>query len=166
MHCVDVFPVDEFVRVTFSITPRLMSSFNRVLKKRRSVLVGFLNPFGFMNPVCTGKILETHEGYDQVFSYVCVIGGAQKQFGNPTAKNVEVCEMERVDGSEFGGLFCFDYLLSRLDDGRVFLFVAFLTNQPPHRTGIIEVFENTKVPSDTCPDQFNSAINQWVENLR
>jgi len=86
MHCVDVFPVDEFVRVTFSITPRLMSSFNRVLKKRRSVLVGFSNPFGFMNLMCTGKIRGTHEGYDQIFSYVRVIGGVQKKFGNPTAK--------------------------------------------------------------------------------
>jgi len=86
MHCVDVFPVDEFVRVIFSITPRLMSSFNRELKKRRSVLVGFLNPFGFVNPMCTGEVLETHEGYDQVFGYVCVIGGVRKKFDNSTAK--------------------------------------------------------------------------------
>lgn len=86
MHCVDVFPVEKFVRVTFSITPRLMSSFNRVLKKRRSVLVGFSNPFGSMNPMCTGEVLETHEGYDQIFSYVRVIGGIQKKFDNPTAK--------------------------------------------------------------------------------
>lgn len=51
MHWVEDFPVDEFVRVTFSITPRLISSFSRVLKKRRSVLVGSLNPFGSMNVV-------------------------------------------------------------------------------------------------------------------
>ena len=70
--------MDEFVRVTFSITPRLISSFNRVLKKRRSVLVGFLNPFDFMNTTHKGEVRETHEGYDQVFSYVCTIGGVQQ----------------------------------------------------------------------------------------
>jgi len=143
-----------------------MSSFNRVLKKRRSVLVGFLNPFGFMNPMCTDEVLETHEGYDQIFSYVRVIGGVQKKFDNPAAKYVKVREVERVDRSEFSGLFGLDHLLSWLDDDRVLLFVAFLADHPPHRTGIIEVFENTKVPSDTCPDQFNPAINQWVENPR
>ena len=143
-----------------------MSSFNRALKKRRSVLVGFLNPFGFMNPTCTGEVLETHEGYDQVFGYVRVIRGVQKKFGNPTAKHVKVREVEPVDRSKIDGLFGFSYLLSRLDGGRVFLFVTFLTDKPPHGAGIIEVFENTKVPSDTCPDQFDSAINQWVENIR
>jgi len=74
--------------------------------------------------------------------------------------------MERVDRSKIDRLFGFNYLLSRLDSGRVFLSVTFLTDKPPHRTGIIEVFENTKVPSDTCPDQFDSAMNQWVENIR
>lgn len=74
--------------------------------------------------------------------------------------------MERVDRSEFGGLFVLDYLLSRLDDDRVFLLVAFLADHPPHRTSIIKVFENTKVPSDTCPDQFNPVVDQRVENPR
>jgi hypothetical protein len=166
MHCVDVFPVDEFVRVTFSITPRLMSPSNRVLKKRRSVLVGLLNPLGFMNRVCTSEALETHEGYDQVFGWMCVVRGVQKKFDNSTAKYVNVCEVERVDRSKFGRLFGFNCLLSRPDGARVFLLVTFLTDRPPHRTGVIEVFENTKVPSDTCPDQFDSAINQWVETLR
>lgn len=165
MHCVDVFPVDEFASVTFSITPRLMSSFNRALKKRRSVLVGFLNPFGFMNPMCTGEVLETHEGYDQVFDYVRLIRGVQKKFSDPTAKYVKVRKVEHVDRSKICRFFGFNWLLSRLYDGRVFLLVTFLADRPPYRTGIVEVFENTKVPSDTCPDQFDSAINQWAENL-
>ena len=75
IHWVEVFPVDEFVRVTFSITPRFISSFNRLLKKRRSVLDGFLNPFDFMNTTRTDEVWETHEGYDQVFGYVCMVGG-------------------------------------------------------------------------------------------
>jgi len=78
MHCVDVFPVDKFVRVTFSIRPRLISSFKRVLKKRRSVLVGFSNPFGSMSMVCEGEIHETHEGYNQILGYMHMIRGVQK----------------------------------------------------------------------------------------
>ena len=163
MHCVEVFPVDEFVRVTFSITPRLMSSFNRVLKKRRSVLVGFSNPFVFMNVKCKSKVPETYEGYDQIFGYVRVLGGVQKQFGNPTTEYVKVREVERVDRSKIDRPFGFCDLLSGLDSGGVFLFVTFITDTPPHRAGIIKVLENTKVPPNTCPGQFNSATRSEGE---
>ena len=91
MHSVDVFPVDEFLRVTFSTTPRLISSFNRVLKKRRSVLVGFLNPFGSMNTA--GKKnggQETYKCYHEVFGDVRMVGGVEEQLGDPTAKYVKI----------------------------------------------------------------------------
>ena len=78
MHCVELFPVVEFVRVTFSITPRFISSFNRLLKKRRSVLDGFLNPFDCVNMTRTDEVWETYEGYNQVFGNVCMMGGVQK----------------------------------------------------------------------------------------
>jgi len=157
MHCVEVFPVDEFVRVTFSITPRLISSFNRLLKKRRSVLDGFLNPFGFMNTTRTGETTETHEGYNQVFGYVCMVGGVQKQLGNPAAKYVEVREVERVNWPKLDRFFGFSYPFPVVDGYGVFLFVAFLTDTPPHRASLIEVFEDTEVSPNTCPGQLYSA---------
>ena len=160
--------MDGFARVTFSITPRLISSFNRVLKKRRSVLVGFLNPFGFVNMMRKGKVRETHEGYYQVFSYVRMIGGVQKQLGNPTTKYVEVRQVERVNRSKIDSLFGFSYLFSVVDGCGVFLFVTFFANTPPHRAVVIEVFENTEVPSDTCPGQLDSATesDQRVSTFR
>jgi hypothetical protein len=65
-----------------------------------------------MSTACKGEARETHEGYNQVFGYVCVVRGVQKQFGNPTAKYVKVCEVERVDRSKLDRLFGFNYLLS------------------------------------------------------
>ena len=166
MHCVDAFPVDEFVRVTFSIIPRLISSFSRVLKKRRSVLVGFSNPFDFMNMKRRGEVRETHEGYNQVLGHMCVIGGVQKQFGNPTTKYVKVRKVECVDGPKIHGLFGLGNMLPGLDSGGVFLFVAFLTDVPPHQAGIVEVLEDTEVPSDTCTGKFDSVVYQRAEILR
>ena len=78
MHCVEAFPVEVFVRVTFSITPRLINSFSRVLKKRRSVLVGFSNPFCSMSMVYKSGGRETHEGENQIFGNMCAIRGVKK----------------------------------------------------------------------------------------
>lgn len=114
-----------------------------------------------MNSACEGKLQGTHEGYGQVFCYVRMVGGVQKQFGDSTAKEVKVCEVESVDTPKIERPIGFSYLLPRLDNCGFPLSVTLLTNEPPHRADIIEMFENAKVPSYTCPNEFDSAINQW-----
>ena len=66
--------------------------------------------------------------------------------------------MERVDRSKINRSPSFDYLFSLSSGVGVILFVPFLTNAPPHGAGVIEVFENTKIPSDTCPGQLDSEM--------
>ena len=94
-----------------------------------------------------------------------MIGGVQKQFNYPTAKYVEVREVECVNGSKIDRLFSFCYLLSGLDSNSIFLFVNFATDLSPHGASIIEVFENAEVPSDTCPGQFDSVTSQRTESV-
>lgn len=103
-----------------------------------------------------GEVWETHKSDNQVFGYVCMIEGVQKQLGNPTAKYVEVRKVVRVNRSKFDRFFGFSYLFPAVDGRGAFPFVAFLTDTPPHRTGVIEVFENTEVSSNTRPGQFDS----------
>lgn len=92
-----------------------------------------------------------------------MIGGVQKQFGNPTTKYVKVREVERVERSEVDSSLGFSDLFSPLDGSGVFLLATFLTNTPPHGTNVIEMFENTEVPSDACPGQLDSAMR--LENV-
>ena len=66
--------------------------------------------------------------------------------------------MERVNRSKIDRPFGFSYLSSIVDGCGTFLFVTFLTNSPPHRAGVVEVFENTEVPSNTRTGQLDSAI--------
>ena len=87
-----------------------------------------------------------------------MIRGAQKQFGDPATKYVKVREVERVDRPKIDRPFGFGYLFPTLDGGGLFLSVTFLTNTPPHRASVIEVLENTEVPSDTRPGQLDSAM--------
>lgn len=164
MHCVEVFPVDEFVRVTFSITPRLINSFSRVLKNRRSVFVGFLNPFGSISMVRKGEARETHKSYHQVFGDVCMVGGVEKQLGDPTAKYVKIREVENIYGSKIERPFGFSYLVSGLDDRSVVLLVTFLADAPPHEASIVEVFEDTEITPDARSSKFNSMVSQRRES--
>jgi hypothetical protein len=94
-----------------------------------------------------------------------MIGGAKEQFGDPSAKDVEVCEMEGVNGPKTERHLCPGYLLSGLGCGSTTLLVPFLTYTSPHRAGIVEVFEDTKVPSNARPSKFDSAINRKREKL-
>ena len=92
-----------------------------------------------------------------------MIGGVQKQFGNPTTKYVKVREVERIDRSEVDSSLGFSDLFSALDGSGVFLLATFLTNTPPHGTNVVEMFENTEVPSYACPGQLDSAMR--LENV-
>ena len=92
-----------------------------------------------------------------------MLGGAKEQFCDSSAKDVEVRKVEGVDGPKTKRPLCLGYLLSGLYCGSAILLVPFLTDTSPHRAGIVEVFENTKVPSNTRPSKFDSAVNDKCE---
>lgn len=97
---------------------------------------------------------------------MCMVGRVQKQFGHPATKYVGVREVKGVDGSKIERLFSFSRLFPGLGGWSVVPFITLLTDTPPGGTGIVEMFENTKVPSNPCPNKFNPAINQRQETLR
>jgi hypothetical protein len=96
---------------------------------------------------------------------MCVVGGAKKQLGDPTAKRVEIREVESVHRSKFKRLFGFGHLFSGLGNGSAILLVTFFTDPPPHEAGIVEVFEDAKIAPDARPSKFNSVIGQKRESL-